>query len=135
MKERRERVLDAVAATKAAMQSGVVPGGETIYLTVREILSSQETVSGSILYHALEKPFLKLLENAGLPAGQLLERLRLSEEKNAGIDVSDGQVKNLLKAGIIDPVSVPIQALKNAVSVAIQIMTTGVCITPIKEQK
>jgi len=131
MKERKERAIDAVAATRAAIEEGIVPGGEVVYLNIRN-----KVVHIPILYHALEKPFIRLMENAGFNAGEMKERLS-KEGIKSGIDVMDGQVKNFIEAGIIDPVKVPKQALRNAVSVAVQIITTGAAIVPIilKEKK
>lgn len=131
MTERKERVEDAKEATIAARR-GIVAGGETIYLKIREKLNKD-----SILYRALEKPFMKLVENAGMNGGQMLERLNNSLEDlpQAGINVLDGQVVDLLHEGIVDPTAVSTEALKNAVSVSIQIITTSVEISPDKEKK
>lgn len=136
MKERRERVLDAVAATTAAQESGIVPGGEVIYLQIRNELGNSQT--DQILYKALEKPFTKLIENAGLNAGQYMERVLHIQGKidHVGVNVMNGELRDMIREGIIDPVAVPINALRNAVSVSIQIMTSNVVITPIiKEEK
>lgn len=131
MNERKERVIDAVEALKSAMKSGIVAGGETIYLKIRKVLKED-----SILYRALEKPFLKLVENAGYNGGQMLERLNNSFEDlpQAGIDVLSGEIEDLLHIGIIDPSSVSQEALKNAVSVATQLLTTNVVITKDKDK-
>jgi chaperonin GroEL len=130
MKERRERVIDAVAALRAAMRSGIVAGGETVYLTVRD--SIKDNV---ILYKALEQPFKKLVENAGYDGGQILEKLNtktLTREYRSklGFDVTDGNIKNMIDSGIVDPIEVSIEAIKNAVSVAIQIMSINTIIIP-----
>lgn len=135
MKERRERVIDAVAATKAAKQSGIVPGGEIVYLYIREQLNDDQFAQ-RLLYNALGKPFLKLMANAGYDGGQMLERLKgstITKTEGLGIDATDGLTKNLLSEGIVDPVAVPMHAIENAVSVAIQLAETGVLITPERE--
>ncbi len=119
MLERKERVIDAVEATKAAIKSGIVPGGEIIYLQVK--------TNNIILQKALEAPFRKLMINAGFDPGQMLERIKGSKY---GIDVLDGQMKDLLKSGIIDPTEVSIQALQNALSVAVQLLITDCLIVP-----
>jgi len=128
MKERKERVDDSVHATKAAMEKGIVVGGETIFLKIREMLG--DSITDKILYRALEKPFNKLVENAGLDAGQLRERLLSYPDLNMGIDVMDSKLKDLMKAGIIDPLLVPQRALYNALSVSIALLTTGALIVP-----
>lgn len=131
MKERRERVDDAVGATKAALRSGIVPGGEVVYLTIRDVLDTH--IPGhKILYNALEQPFRRLVTNAGMDVGQLLERIQRSIMSNAGVDVTDGDLKDMIESGIIDPLEVPRQALTNASSVAIQLLTSGYVIAPEK---
>ncbi len=133
MKERFERADDAVHATQAAVSEGIVPGGETAYFQARKILNGtdEKDLGYNILYKALERPFHILLKNAGMDAA----RFDTSLKGNEGVDVIDGQVKDMIKSGIIDPVRIPKSAIKNAVSVAIQIMTTNVLITNKKEEK
>ncbi len=128
MKERRERVIDGIAATKAAMREGIVPGGEIVYLQARDVLD-QDVVAERILYIALERPFRRLVENAGYDSGQMLERLK-ENKMGLGIDVVDGEVKNMIEVGIIDPTAVPVNALNNACSVALVILTTKAIIIP-----
>lgn len=140
MKERRERVLDAVAATKAALKTGIVPGGETIYLRLREALHPEKSMTDGILYRALEKPITKLLSNAGLDSGAYIEKLRALDGKidNVGIDVTSlepGVCKDMIQVGIIDPLAVPYNAIINAISVATQIVASNVVITPLFEEK
>lgn len=137
MRERRERVLDSVAATRAAMEKGIVSGGETVYLHVRKMLTEEGrevSLTDSILYRSLAKPFKKLISNADLDEVEIALKLD-KKGKNWGADVTDGQVKDMIKAGIVDPVLVSINALHNAVSVAIQIVTTNNIIVPILEEK
>jgi chaperonin GroEL len=129
MLERLERVKDAVAATKASVISGIVPGGETIYLKAREVLSKD-----SLLYKVLYEPFKKLVNNAGLNDGQLYERLLTTKIKNPGIDVRTGEVIDMVKSGIIDPTMVAVQALINSSSVAVAISTTGALVIPDNEK-
>lgn len=134
MKERRERVIDAVAATKAAMDKGIVAGGEIIYLHIRKKLQEYLYVSitDKILYKALYAPFLKLITNAGLSEVDAALALMDKDEK-WGIDVMDGQAKDMVEARIVDPVLVSINALKNALSVAVQILTTKNSIIPAED--
>jgi len=134
MQEKKERAIDAVAATKAAIEEGIVPGGEVVYLMLQNQVMLGEYVD-DILENTLEAPFAKLLENSGLDHNNRL-LIEQSGLENAGLDVTDGIIKNMIKAGIIDPVACPKAALRNAVSVALQIITLGCVITSIeKEQK
>lgn len=133
LKEKKERVIDAVAATKAAIEEGIVPGGEIALLRASKVLEKvvsegEEKVGVEIVKKAVQKPFEKLMENAGLNTGMmLLEVLKAGEV--FGVDVSDGAVKDLVKAGVIDPVKVTRSALQNSASVAIMVMTTDALIT------
>jgi chaperonin GroEL len=134
MLERIERVKDSVAATKSAMLSGIVPGGEVVYLQVREKMPKPQTETDKLihdlLYKVLYEPFKKLVSNAGLNDGQIYEKLITNTGKNMGIDVKDGKIKDMVMAGIIDPALVATSALRNATSVAIAIFTTGALIIP-----
>jgi chaperonin GroEL len=130
MKERWERATDAVSATRCAIKDGVVAGGEVVYLNIRNIVKDNP-----ILYHALKKPFLQLLENSGLDNNEIMFNIN-NPVLELGVDVTDGKVKNMVEAGIVDPMSVAKQAILNSVSVAIQIMICGAIIVPeIKEEK
>ena len=134
MKEKKERVIDAVAATKAAIEEGIVAGGEVALLRVSVALDKlradnpEEQLGITLVKKALEKPFRKLVQNAGLDEGVALTKV-LASTGNMGIDVMDGELKDLVKAGVIDPVKVTRTALQNAASVAIMVMTTHVLIT------
>jgi chaperonin GroEL len=133
MKEKKERVIDAVAATKAAIEEGIVPGGEVALLRAASALdklkleNAEEQLGVALIRMALEKPFRKLLQNSGLDEGVALVKV-LESKGNMGIDVMDGQLKDLVKAGVIDPVKVTRSALQNAASVAVMVMTTNVLI-------
>ena len=133
LKEKKERVIDAVAATKAAIEEGIVPGGEVSLLRAAKALdalavSGEEKVGVEIVRKALEKPFRMLVKNAGMDDGIALAKI-MDTSGNMGIDVLDGIMKDLVKAGIIDPVKVTRSALQNAASVAIMVMTTEVLIS------
>jgi chaperonin GroEL len=138
MKEKKERVIDAVAATKAAIEEGIVPGGEVALIRAAKVLDKltaegDEKVGVEIVKRAILKPFEKLMENSGLNAGMMLKDV-LSATTTFGVDVADGKVKDLIKAGIIDPVKVTRSALQNASSVAIMVMTTNVLICDVPEK-
>ncbi|MBI2018270.1 chaperonin GroEL [Candidatus Daviesbacteria bacterium] len=134
LKEKKERVIDAVAATKAAIEEGIVAGGEVALLRVAKVLDDvvvaggEEKVGVEIVKKALEQPFRQLVKNAGMDEGIALSKVT-DAIGNIGIDALDGQVKDLVKAGIIDPVKVTRSALQNAASVAIMVMTTHVLVS------
>jgi len=140
MKDRKERVIDAVAATKAALDEGIVPGGAIALLNVSQKMdtalisgkgaSQDEIIGTQIVKKALEAPFIKLIENAGLDAGRLITKAREVSGKGFGYDVVALDTEDtatpidMLKAGIIDPVKVVRSAVQNAISVATMILTT-----------
>lgn len=140
MKEKKERVIDAVAATKAALDEGIVPGGEVALLRAMVVLEKikaanrEEQLGVTLVRQALEKPFRRLLQNAGMDEGVALVKV-LESKGNMGIDLMDGELKDLVKAGVIDPVKVTRSALQNASSVAIMVMTTNVLITDAPEKE
>ena len=131
LKEKKERVIDAVAATKAAIEEGIVAGGEVALLRASKVLDGLKTVDGlqeekigvEIVRKAIEAPFRQLIKNAGEDDGIALAKVKDSSG-NMGIDVMDGKLKDLVTAGIIDPVKVTRSALQNGASVAVMIMTT-----------
>lgn len=135
MKERKERAEDAKEATKAALRSGIVPGGEIIYLKARTALDNSP--AHQILFNACAQPFKKLVSNAGVDSGQILERVTALGDKidHVGYDVMTGEVRDMIQTGIVDPADVSIYAIQHAVSVAIQLITTVCLITPIVEEK
>lgn len=134
MKEKKERVIDAVAATKAAIEEGIVPGGEIALIRASKVLetvtldNSEANIGVTIVKNALDKPFRLLVKNAGMDDGVALAKV-MDVKGNEGIDVNDGKVKDLVKVGVIDPVKVTRTALQNAASVAIMVMTTNVLIS------
>ncbi|OGE28029.1 chaperonin GroL [Candidatus Daviesbacteria bacterium RIFCSPHIGHO2_01_FULL_40_11] len=133
LKEKKERVIDAVAATKAAIEEGIVAGGEVALLRAAKALdnvvaSGEEAVGVEIVKRALEQPFRTLVKNAGMDDGIALSKV-MASQGNMGVDVLDGEIKDLVKVGIIDPVKVARSALQNAASVAVMVMTTNCLIT------
>lgn len=139
MKEKKERVIDAVAATKAAIEEGIVPGGEVALLRVSKSLDAlkvegEEKVGVEIIKKAVTRPFERLMENAGYNSGMMMVEV-LKAANNFGIDVMDGQLKDLVKIGVIDPVKVTRSALQNAASIAIMVATTQVLVTDAPEKE
>lgn len=125
MGDRKERVDDAILATQAAIQSGIVPGGEVTFLTVIKKLkptNQNEEYAYRIITNALQKPFEKLLTNAGLNPGYYMAKLE-DKEFGYGVDVVMCEIKDMIKAGIVDPTSVLTEALRSAMSVAIMVIT------------
>lgn len=151
LKDKKERVIDAVAATKAALEEGIVPGGSVALLDAARRLdvaafekkgaSRGEVFGFEIVKAALEAPFVQLMTNAGLDAGMLIAKAREAAGSGKGFDVmklntaETAQPIDMLKAGIIDPLKVVRTAVQNAVSVATMILTTEALVTDIPEEK
>jgi chaperonin GroEL len=141
MKEKQERVKDAVAATKAAVEEGIVPGGGVTLLTAAKAidvrgLKGDELTGAQILEKALLSPMKLLAENAGEDGNVVVANVS-KKEKGIGFNVMTGEYTNMIKAGIIDPAKVTRVAVQNAVSVATMILTTEglVCDRPEPEEK
>jgi len=139
MKEKQERVKDAVAATKAAIEEGIVPGGGVILLqAAKEIkaegLAGDELTGAEILHKALEAPTKLLAENAGLDGSVVTSEI-YKKPKGVGFNVLTGEYVDMIKAGIVDPAKVTRTAVQNAVSVATMILTTECLVTDIPEKE
>lgn len=134
MRERKERFIDGISATRAAMEEGIVPGGETALIRAAKSLDTLKAAGDiklgiDVVRRAAEVPFRKLMSNAGYDAGRMLSELeQVISGKNFGIDVIDAKPKDMVKSGIIDPVKVTKHALKNAASCAIMMLTTSVLV-------
>ena len=139
-KEKQHRVEDAVRATKAALEEGVVPGGGIALLRCTKDLenidldSVDEKVGVDIILRALEEPIRQIAENAGRSGEVILEEAKKRKE-NEGFDVTKGEFIDMFKAGIVDPTKVTRSALENAASVASMLLTTKVVVTDIPEKK
>lgn len=131
MKNWIERAKDAIEATTAALKEGFVPGGEIVYLTIRDRLQLLDALAYQILYTALEVPYNKLMINSGLKPDAYISRIT----NQIGMDVIGEDLKNMIEAGIIDPTMVISQSIINAVSVASILMTTESLILPIEEKQ
>ncbi len=141
MKEKKHRIEDAVAATKAAIEEGIVAGGGVALLRAKEqalkalTLSGDEHLGVEILYRALEAPLRQIAENAGKEGGIIVEHVRQASG-NMGWNALTNEYVDMVAAGIIDPAKVTRSALQNAVSVAVMILTTEAAITELpKEEK
>ncbi len=129
LKERKARVEDALHATRAAIEEGVVPGGGIVLLAAvpaidRLQLDGDQLVGAQILKRALQEPLRQLVANAGLEGSVVVEELRQQHRENWGFDVMTEQYADLVQAGIIDPAKVTRSALENAASVAGMILST-----------
>lgn len=142
MKEKRHRVEDAVAATKAAVEEGVVPGGgKTLIVAAKKLgalleeLGGDERIGVSILAKAVEEPARMIASNAGADGSVVVGRLRETENVNDGYNAEKGIYEDLLVAGIVDPAKVTRVALENAVSVAALFLTTECVIVDLPEER
>jgi chaperonin GroEL len=128
MKEKKHRVEDALQATRAALEEGIVPGGGVALLNAVEAVKldtyeSDERTGAYIVIRALEEPIRQLADNAGLEGSVVVDKIR-SLPAGQGLNVENGQYEDLVKAGIIDPTMVTRSALQNAASIAKNILTT-----------
>lgn len=142
LKEKKHRVEDALSATRAAIEEGIIPGGGvTLIQAVRALekvdLSSyteEEKIGFKIVVRALEEPIRQIAENAGLDGSIIADRAK-NEKKGIGYDAAKMEWTDMLKAGIIDPAKVTRFALQNAASIASLLLTTECAITDIPEPK
>lgn len=141
LKEKQERVKDAVGATKAAIDEGIIPGGGVALLKASKQLSGlksdmeEEQFGIKILLNALEEPVRAIANNSGADAGAVLQNIAKSDEIDFGYNSYTGEFGSMLKSGIVDPVKVTRTALQNAASVASMILTTEVLVTDLPEEK
>ena len=144
MKERKERVNDAVAATKAALEEGIVPGGGVTLLKIRKVLLKlketlkleDEKAGVNILYEALAEPIRKIAKNAGADEGWVLRSVEEnSKTVDYGFNVMTMEFGSMIAAGIVDPAKVTRTAVQNAASVGMMILTTEALVTDIPEPK
>lgn len=138
MKERKLRIEDALNATKAAVEEGIVPGGGTILIQIaKDIedfkLEGEEGLGVEIVKKALSAPFRQIVINAGIDAGVVIEKVRNSEN-GIGFDAAKEEYVDMVKAGIIDPAKVTRSAIQNAVSVSSVLLTTEVAVGNEKEE-
>jgi chaperonin GroEL len=139
MKEKKHRVEDAVQATRAALEEGIVPGGGVALLNAVEAidldkLEGDERTGAQIIRRALEEPIRQLAENAGLEGSVVVDKVRHAP-KGHGLNVEDGEVEDLVKSGIIDPTMVTRSALQNAASIAKNILTTEAVVAEAPEKQ
>ena len=141
MKERKARTEDALHATRAAVEEGIVPGGGVAYLRCLPALDElkvegDEKIGVNIVKKALEEPIRRLVENAGYEPSVIVDKVK-SASTNMGFDVNTGEITDMIKAGIIDPTKVTRIALQNAASIASLLLTTETMVSekPEKEKE
>ncbi|HLM26565.1 MAG TPA: chaperonin GroEL [Thermoleophilaceae bacterium] len=139
MKEKKHRVEDALQATRAALEEGIVPGGGVALLRASdavqpEALGPDEQTGAKIILRALEEPVRQLADNAGLEGSVVVNEVRNSE-KGHGLNADSGEVVDLVEAGVIDPAMVTRSALQNAASIAKNILTTEAIVAEIPEKE
>ena len=141
MKEKKLRIEDALSATKAAVEEGIVAGGGTAYINVIpkvesliKELNDDEKLGAKIVLAALEEPIKQIATNAGLEPAVIIEKVK-SSNLGFGFDAANEQYVDMKKVGIVDPTKVTRSAIQNAESVASMILTTEAIVTDIKEEK
>ena len=140
MKEKKLRIEDALAATKAAVEEGIVAGGGTALLnTASEVAKLVDTLEGDektgakIVLKALEEPVRQIAENAGLEGSVIVDKIMSSEKTNYGFNALTEEYADMVESGIVDPTKVTRSALQNAASVAAMVLTTESLVADIKE--
>ena len=143
MKEKKLRIEDALAATKAAVEEGIVAGGGTALINAMAAvekligkLEGDEKTGAKIVLRALEEPVRQIAANAGLEGSVIIENIRnnTKNKKTYGFDAFKGEYTDMISAGIVDPAKVTRSALQNAASVAAMVLTTESLVTDIKEE-
>jgi chaperonin GroEL len=141
LKEKKHRIEDAVSATRAAIEEGIVAGGGTTLLRAKpvvakviESLSGDEATGARIVHSALDAPARLIADNAGLEGAVVVQQIE-AESGNRGLDAATGKIVDLVASGIIDPAKVTRAALQNAASIAALVLTTEVLVADKKEEK
>ena len=140
MKEKKARVEDAMHATRAAVEEGIVPGGGVALVRCIQAiealkLEGDEKIGANIVRRALEEPLRQIVGNAGEEGAIVVGRIRDSKEPNFGYNAQTGKFEDLVKAGVIDPTKVTRTALQNAGSIAALMLTTEALVAEIPEEK
>jgi chaperonin GroEL len=139
MKEKKARVEDALHATRAAVEEGIVPGGGVALIRCQKVvadlkLPADEKIGADIIFRSLEFPLRQIAGNAGIDGAVAAERVK-KESGAVGLDANTGEYTDLVKAGVIDPTKVTRSALQNAASIAALMLTTECLVTDQPEKK
>ena len=140
MKEKKDRVDDALHATRAAVEEGIVPGGGVALIRAQKAicgleLTGDEKTGAAIVYRAVEAPLRQLVENAGREAALIVEKVKGLESPSMGYNVVTDEYEDLLTSGVVDPTKVTRSALQNAASIAGLMLTTECLIADLPEKK
>ncbi len=142
LKEKKMRMEDALNATKAALEEGILPGGGTAYIRVipeleklYKELEGDEAVGVKIVMTALDKPLRQIAENAGYDSGLIVEKVKTASKETHGFNAVTGEIVDMFEAGIIDPLKVTRSALQHAASVASMVITTETLIAELPEKE
>jgi len=140
LKEKKARVEDAMHATRAAVEEGIVPGGGVALLRCIAPLEKlkvqeDEAIGVNIVKRALEEPMRQIAQNAGHEGAVVVGRVREAKDDNFGFDAETGEFGDLVKAGVIDPAKVTRLALQNAASIAALMLTTEALVADIREDE
>ncbi len=141
MKEKKARVEDALHATRAAVEEGIVPGGGVAFLRIQEkirdlkVKDSDEQIGVAIITRALEEPIRQISENAGVEGSIVVDKVRSNKTATFGYNAQSGEYEDLVEAGVIDPTKVTRTALQNAASIASLLLTTECVVVEKKEEE
>src|SRR5438552_1580696 len=141
MKEKNARVEDALHATRAAVEEGIVPGGGVAFIRTQRVLKNlklseaDEQIGVDIIRRAIEEPIRMIAQNAGAEASIVVEKVRASKDDSFGYNAQTDTYENLVQAGVIDPTKVTRTALQNAASIAGLLLTTEAIVVEKKEEK
>lgn len=142
MKEKKDRVDDALSATKAAVEEGIVIGGGAALIHAASkvnaknaSLKGDENIGFDIIHRAVKAPLAQIATNAGYDSGVVINEVSKAKDGKTGFNASNGEYVDMFKEGIIDPLKVTRVALQNAVSISSLLLTTEAAITDIKEDK
>jgi len=139
MKEKKARVEDALHATRAAVEEGIVPGGGTALIRCQKVIDKlsfdddDEAIGAKIIFRAIEEPLRQLAANAGGEGSTIVQKVKTLKAGN-GYNAATGEFEDLMKAGVIDPTKVTRTALQNAASVSGLLLTTEVLVAEIPEE-
>src|ERR671921_398319 len=139
MKEKKHRVEDALQATRAALEEGIVPGGGVALLRAQDAIQvdafeGDEQTGARIVFRALEEPLRQIADNAGLEGSVVVNDVRNAKGKNTGLNADTGEIVDLVAGGVIDPAMVTRSALQNAASIGKNILTTEAIIAEMPEK-
>src|SRR6187431_977288 len=139
MKEKKHRVEDALQATRAALEEGIVPGGGVALLRAQDAIQldgfeGDERTGARIVFRSLEEPLRQIADNAGLEGSVVVNEVRNAKGDNMGLNADSGEVVDLVKAGVIDPAMVTRSALQNAASIGKNILTTEAIVAEMPEK-